>query len=89
VRDEYLKSAQETIGDPKILVNLLSQRVRQFRFGARPLIDTLERLDPEDIALREIIAGKISYELFNDEKDKNEENTSSDSFLFDISSEFK
>jgi DNA-directed RNA polymerase subunit omega len=70
VRDEYLKLAQERIKDPRILVNLLSQRVRQFRFGARPLIETLERLDPEDIVLREIIMGKLSYELPNDEEDK-------------------
>jgi DNA-directed RNA polymerase subunit omega len=63
VKDEYLKLAQEKIDDPRILVNLISQRVRQFRFGAKPLIETLERLDPEDIALREIIAGKLSYEL--------------------------
>jgi DNA-directed RNA polymerase subunit omega len=70
VRDEYLKLAQERIKDPRILVNLLSQRVRQFRFGARPLIETLERLDPEDIALREIIAGKLFYEPPDGKGDK-------------------
>jgi DNA-directed RNA polymerase subunit omega len=63
VRDDYLKLAQERVDDPRILVNLISQRVRQLRFGARPLVETLERLDPEDLALREIMAGKISYEL--------------------------
>jgi DNA-directed RNA polymerase subunit omega len=63
VRDDYLKLAQERVDDPRILVNLISQRVRQLRFGARPLVETLERLDPEDLVLREIMAGKISYEL--------------------------
>jgi len=63
VKDEYLKLAQERVEDPRILVNLISQRVAQLRFGARPLIETLERLDPEDIALREIVAGKLTYEL--------------------------
>lgn len=63
MRDDYLKLAQERVDDPRILVNLISQRVRQLRFGARPLVETLERLDPEDLALREIMAGKISYEL--------------------------
>jgi DNA-directed RNA polymerase subunit omega len=67
MKDEYLRLAQERIEDPRILVNLISQRVRQFRFGAKATIEMLERLDPEDIALREIIAGKLSYELSNGE----------------------
>ncbi|MDR2420176.1 MAG: DNA-directed RNA polymerase subunit omega [Puniceicoccales bacterium] len=67
MKDEYLRLAQERIEDPRILVNLISQRVRQFRFGAKAMIETLERLDPEDTALREIMAGKLSYELSSEE----------------------
>ena len=63
MRDDYLKAAHEIIPDPNILVNLVSRRVKQLKFGQRPLIESLERLDPEDIALKEIIEGKISYEL--------------------------
>jgi len=63
VRDDYLKEANKIIPDPNILVNLVSRRVKQLKFGQKPLIESLERLDPEDIALKEIIEGKISFEL--------------------------
>ncbi|EDY84955.1 hypothetical protein VDG1235_4589 [Verrucomicrobiia bacterium DG1235] len=42
---------------------MVSRRVKQLRHGNRPLVESLEKLNPEDIALREIIEGKISYEL--------------------------
>jgi len=32
-----------------------------------PLVESLERLSPEDLALREVAEGKISYELGPDE----------------------
>jgi len=63
VRDEYLKEAQQVVPDPNILVNLVSRRVKQLKYGQKPLVESLEKLDLEDIALREIIEGKISYEL--------------------------
>lgn len=63
MRDDYLKEANKIIPDPNILVNLVSRRVKQLKFGQKPLIESLERLDPEDIALKEIIEGKISFEL--------------------------
>jgi DNA-directed RNA polymerase subunit K/omega len=33
------------------------------RRGARPLVESLEKLDFEDIALREIFEGRITYDL--------------------------
>jgi DNA-directed RNA polymerase subunit omega len=63
MRDEYLFKAREVIPDPNILVNVVSRRVKQLRRGARPLVESLEKLAIEDIALREIYEGKISYEL--------------------------
>ena len=51
------------VTDPNILVNLVSRRVKQIRRGARPLVESLEKLSLEDTALREIIEGKISYTL--------------------------
>ncbi|MDR3274054.1 MAG: DNA-directed RNA polymerase subunit omega [Puniceicoccales bacterium] len=64
MRDDFLKAALAIIGEPNILINLVSRRVKQLRGGARPLIDSLERLDYEDVALREIIEGKITYKLY-------------------------
>ena len=63
MRDEYIREARKVIDDPYILVNVVSRRVKQLRRGSRPLVESLEKLLPEDVALREIIEGKISYEL--------------------------
>ena len=63
MRDEYLKAALTIIDDPNILINVVSRRVKQLRRGARPLVESLEKLSAEDTALREIMDGKISYEL--------------------------
>lgn len=63
MRDDYLKEANNLVPDPNILVNLVSRRVKQLKYGQKPLIESLERLDLEDIALKEIIEGKISYQL--------------------------
>jgi DNA-directed RNA polymerase subunit omega len=63
MRDDYIKEAQKVISDPNILINVVSRRVKQLKRGSRPLVESLEKLSPEDIVLREIIEGKISHEL--------------------------
>jgi DNA-directed RNA polymerase subunit omega len=63
MRDDYIKEAQKLISDPNILINVVSRRVKQLKRGSRPLVESLEKLSPEDIALREVIEGKISHEL--------------------------
>ena len=63
MRDDYIRQALLVIDDPNILVNVVSRRVKQLKRGNRPLVESLEKLSLEDIALREILEGKISYEL--------------------------
>jgi DNA-directed RNA polymerase subunit omega len=63
MRDEYVRAALKVIDDPNILINVVSRRVKQLRRGNRALVESLEKLSAEDTALREIIEGKISYEL--------------------------
>jgi DNA-directed RNA polymerase subunit omega len=63
MRNDYLLSALKVIDDPNILVNVISRRVKQLRRGSRPLVESLEKLSPEDTALREVAEGKISYTL--------------------------
>ena len=63
MRDDYIKDALKSINDPNILINVVSRRVKQLKRGNRPLVESLEKLSPEDTALREIIEGKISFEL--------------------------
>lgn len=62
MRDDYLKDALKVIPDPNLLINVVSRRVKQLRRGSRPLVESLEKLTSEDLALREIIDGKISFE---------------------------
>lgn len=68
MRDDYLQSALKVITDPSILVNVVSRRVKQLRRGNRALVESLEKMSLEDTALREIVEGKISYELATDEE---------------------
>lgn len=63
MKDDYLKAALKVVDDPYLLVNIISLRVKQLRQGNRPLVESLEKLSLEDIALREVAEGKISYEL--------------------------
>lgn len=65
MRDDYIKEALRSVPDPNILINVVSRRVKQLKRGSRPLVESLEKLSPEDIALREIIEGKISFEVAN------------------------
>ena len=65
MRDDYIKEALKAINDPNVLINVVSRRVKQLKRGNRPLVESLEKLSPEDTALREIIEGKISHELAN------------------------
>ncbi len=63
MRDDYIREALTKVDDPNILINMVSRRVKQLRQGNRPLVESLEKISPEDTALREIIEGKISHEL--------------------------
>ncbi len=69
MRNDYIEEAQKIISDPNILINVVSRRVKQLKYGNKPLVESLERLSPEDIALREIIEGKITHELFDPDKE--------------------
>jgi DNA-directed RNA polymerase subunit omega len=62
-----VKKALETVLNPNVLVNMVSQRVRQLNSGGggrcRPLLADIANLGAVDIALREIIEDKMSFEL--------------------------
>ena len=64
---ELTKKALEKVGNPNVLVNLVSRRVRQLNSGggalSRPLISDPGNLGAADIALREIIEEKIGFEM--------------------------
>ena len=64
---DLVKKALEKVPNPNILVNLVSRRVRQLNRGgggtSRPLVSDIGSLGAADIALREIIEGKIGFDL--------------------------
>ena len=64
---ELVKKALEKVLNSNVLVNLVSQRVRQLNSGfggwARPLVADVANLGAADIALREIIEGKMGFEM--------------------------
>lgn len=69
MRDEYLQEAQTIVEDPNALINLVSRRSKQLKHGSKPLIESLEKLEPEDVALREIIEGKITYQPWDEDSE--------------------
>jgi len=62
-----MKQALEKVGNPHILVNIVSRRVRQLNAGfgglSRPLVTDPGNLGLADIALREIIEGKMGWDV--------------------------
>ena len=62
-----VKQALEKVLNANLLVNLVSRRVRQLSSGgrgaSRPLVVNIANLGAADIALREIIEGKIGWEI--------------------------
>jgi DNA-directed RNA polymerase subunit omega len=61
-----VKQALEKIINPHVLVNLVSRRVRQLNTGGgrgRPLLAETGSLGVADIALQEIIEGKMDFDM--------------------------
>ena len=66
-----MRRALEKVGNPNILVNLVSRRVRQLNAGGgglgRPLVADTAGLGAGDVALVEVIEEKIFWEPALDE----------------------
>lgn len=64
---ELCKKALEKVGNPHVLINLVSRRVRQLNSGAgglgRPLVANATNLGAADIALREIIEERMGWDM--------------------------
>ena len=59
MKNDLVEKASEIVSDPLVLINLVSKRVAQLNQGRSPLIDALPSMGFADIALTEIIEGKI------------------------------
>jgi DNA-directed RNA polymerase subunit omega len=64
---ELCKKALEKVGNPNVLVNLVSRRVRQLNSGggtgSRPLILDAASLGVADLAMTELIEEKMGWEM--------------------------
>ena len=62
MKSTLVSAALDIIPSPQMLVNVVRLRVRQLALGHRPLVLTLPSVGMADIALTEVIQGKISFE---------------------------
>lgn len=58
-----MEAASEVIPDRRMLINVVSLRVRQLVFGHKPLIPWSPGMGAADIALSEIINKKLTFAL--------------------------
>ena len=67
MNSELCKRAVEKVGNPNVLVNLISRRVRQLSAGggglARPLVNVPASMGLADIALTEILEDKMGWDM--------------------------
>ena len=66
---QLLQEAAQVIPNQQLLINVVSKRVRQLGLGHRPMVETTPRMSLTDIALKEIIAGKLTYEELHESSD--------------------
>jgi len=64
---ELTRKALEKVGNPHVLVNIISRRVRQLNSGgggiSRPLVEVDPTMGIADIALTELIHEKIGFQM--------------------------
>ncbi|HYG23054.1 MAG TPA: DNA-directed RNA polymerase subunit omega [Verrucomicrobiae bacterium] len=65
MKAELVKQALAKVGDPHVLINMVSRRVRQLNSGggalSRPLLADVGQAGVADIALMEIIEEKMGW----------------------------
>jgi DNA-directed RNA polymerase subunit omega len=70
MKKELLEAAAKQVPNTMVLINVVSRRVRQLNQGHRPLVGGVERLNPMDIALKEIAEGKVKFEMIEPEEEE-------------------
>lgn len=75
MNSEYIKQAMAKVGSANLLVNLVSRRVRQLTSGggsSRPLIEQTATMGAADVALLELIDGKMDYSIPQGQEEEEE-----------------
>lgn len=63
MKAELIEKASKIIPEPQLLINVVSRRVQQLNNGQSPLIPTTPHMGNANIALTEIIEGKLVYKI--------------------------
>ena len=61
MKAELVEQASKIIPEPQMLINVVSRRVAQLNNGRAPLVPTTPPMGNANIALTEIIEGKLVY----------------------------
>lgn len=62
MRADLVEQAAQVIPDPPVLINMVSKRVKQLGMGRPALVERRPGIREADVALLEIIQGKIKIE---------------------------
>lgn len=68
MRADLVEQASKIIPDVPRLINMVSKRVKQINSGRAPLVDRRPGLREADLALLEIMQGKIKVADLQDEE---------------------
>lgn len=67
MKTELIEKASRIVGDNQLLVNIVSKRVQQLSHGADPYVPTTPEMGLGDIALTEIVDGKLVWREASEE----------------------
>lgn len=67
MKTELIEKASRVVGDNQLLINIVSKRVQQLNHGSDPFVPTTPEMGLGDIALTEILEGKLVWREATDE----------------------
>ncbi len=68
MKTELIEKASRIVGDNQLFINIVSKRVNQLNHGADPFVPTTPEMGSGDIALTEIIEGKLLWHEINEKQ---------------------
>ncbi len=77
---ELIEKAAAVVGDNQLLVNIVSKRVQQLSYGSEPYVPTTPDMGSGDIALTEIIEGKLVWRALSEEELNDDDDSTGDGF---------
>lgn len=68
MKTELIEKASRIVGDNQLLINIVSKRVQQLNHGSDPYVPTTPEMGLGDIALTEIVEGKLVWREASEEE---------------------